>query len=66
MSTTIEVKKTTARVLEELKRKYGARSKDETVKKPVSKTERIPDSMFGSHPEMKPFTPRDEAKPHEP
>jgi hypothetical protein len=65
MSTTIEVKKTTARVLEELKKKYGARSMDETVKKLVSKAEQIPDSMFGSHPEMKPFTPRDEAKLHE-
>ena len=65
MSTTVEVKKNTARVLEELKRKYRARSMDETLKRLIRKAENIPDSMFGSHPEMKPFNSRDEAKFHE-
>jgi hypothetical protein len=65
MSTTIELKRNTARMLEELKRKYGAKSMDETVKRLISKAENIPDSMFGSHPEMKPFTPKDEAGSHE-
>ncbi len=65
MSTTVEVKKNTARMLEELKKKYGARSMDETVKRLISKAENIQDSMFGSHPEMKAFKPRDEAKLHE-
>jgi len=65
MSTTVEIKKNTARVLEELKKKYGAKSIDETVKRLISKAENIPDSMFGSHPEMKAFGPRDEDKFHE-
>lgn len=65
MSTTVEVKKNTARALEELKKKYRARSIDETVKQLIRKAEDIPDSMFGSHPEMKPFTSRDEARIHE-
>ena len=62
MSTTVEVKKNTARLLEELKRKYAAKSIDETVRKLISKAERIPDSMLGAHPQMKPFTVEDEGK----
>jgi hypothetical protein len=65
MSTTVEVKKNTARVLGELKKKYGAKSIDETLKRLISKAENIPDSMFGSHPRMKAFRPRDEAEFHE-
>lgn len=65
MSTTVEVKKNTARVLEELKRRYKAKSIDETLRKLIGKAENIPDSMFGAHPEIKPFTKADEAKNHE-
>ncbi len=65
VSTTVEVKKNTARVLEELKRKYGAKSIDETLKRLISKAENIPDSMFGAHPKLKAFKPRDEARFHE-
>ena len=65
MSTTVEVKKNTAKVLEELKRKYGAKSIDETLRRLINKAENIPDSMFGAHPSMKPFRPRDEAEFHE-
>lgn len=65
MSTTVEVKRNTAKVLEELKRKYGARSMDETIRRLISKAENIPDSMFGTHPKMKPFGPDDEAEFHE-
>lgn len=65
MSTTVEVKRNTARVLEELKKKYGAKSIDETVKRLMSKAENIPDSRFGSHPEMKAFKREDEAGFHE-
>ena len=52
-------------MLEELKKKYGARSIDETVKRLISKAENIPDSKFGSHPEMKAFRREDEARFHE-
>ena len=65
MSTTVEVKKTTAKLLEELKQKYRAKSIDETLRKLIDKAENIPDSMFGAHPEMKPFTRDDEAQGHE-
>ncbi len=65
MSTTVEVKKSTAKVLEELKKKYRAKSMDETLKRLISKAENVPDSMFGSHPEEKAFSSRDEAKFHE-
>ncbi|MDG6920852.1 MAG: hypothetical protein JRN59_04920 [Nitrososphaerota archaeon] len=65
MSTTVEVKRNTARVLEELKRKYGVKSIDATVRRLISKAENIPDSKFGSHPEMTAFRREDEAKLHE-
>ena len=65
MSTTVELKRNTAKRLEELKRKYGTRSMDETVKRLISKAENIPDSMFGSHLRMKPFKQEDEAGSHE-
>ena len=65
MSTTVEVKRSTARVLEELKRKYHAKSMDETVKRLIHKAENIPDTLFGAHPKMKPFKPSDEAEFHE-
>jgi hypothetical protein len=65
MSTTVELKKTTAKVLEDLKRKYRARSMDETVMKLIGKAENIPESMFGAHPRMGTFTKKNEAKLHE-
>ncbi len=65
MSTTVRVKKNTSRLLEELKRKYAAKSVDETVRKLISKAERIPDSMLGAHPKMKPFTIQDKTKVRE-
>jgi hypothetical protein len=65
VSTTVEVKRNTAKVLEELKRKYGAKSMDETLRRLINKAENIPDSMFGAHPRMKQFNPSDEAEFHE-
>lgn len=65
MSTTVEVKKNTAIILDELKRRYKAKSIDETLRKLINKAESVPDSMFGAHPEMKPFTRADEARAHE-
>ena len=64
-TTTVELKRSTAKVLEELKRKYHAKSMDETVKRLISKAENIPDSMFGFHPEMSAFKHKDEAEFHE-
>jgi hypothetical protein len=64
-TTTVEVKRNTARVLEELKKKYRAKSMDETVRRLIDKAENIPETMFGAHPRMKPFDPGDEAELHE-
>jgi hypothetical protein len=65
LSTTVEVKKTTAKLLEELKRKYRFRSADETIRKLIDKAENVPESMFGAHPRMKKFTRSDESHVHE-
>ena len=65
MSTTVEVKRNTARVLEGLKRKYHAKSIDETLRRLIVKAENIPDTMFGAHPRVKPFKPSDEGEFHE-
>jgi hypothetical protein len=65
MSTTVEVKKNTAKVLEDLKKKYHARSIDETLRRLISKAENVPQTMFGAHPRMKPFASSDEADSHE-
>ena len=65
MSTTVGVKKNTVRILKELKQRYKAKSLDETLRKLIRKAEKIPDSMFGAHPQMKPFTRADETETHE-
>lgn len=65
MSTTVEVKRNTAKLLEEIKHKYKARSMDETIRKLIDKAENVPESMFGAHPKMKSFTRSDESNVHE-
>lgn len=65
MSTTVEVKRTTAKLLEEIKQKYKTRSADETIRKLIDKAENVPESMFGAHPKMKRFTKSDEAHVHQ-
>ncbi len=63
-TTTIQVEKSTVAILEKIKRKYGVKSYDKAIRKMASKEVRIPKSMFGAHPEMKPFK-RDEDDFHE-
>jgi hypothetical protein len=63
-TTTVELKKNTVRILEELKKKYGAKSIDETINRIIFKAENISDSRFGSHPEMKAFKQKEEAEFH--
>jgi len=60
--TTVKVKRTTLRALEELKDELGVRSLDETIQALIRQVKGIPKSKFGVHPEMKPFTVEDEAK----
>ena len=64
-TTTLEVKKNTAKLLEELKRKYDTKSADETIRKLIQRAENVPDSMFGAHPNMTRFRESDEAHGHE-
>jgi len=52
-------------MLEELKRKFKARSIDETIRKLILRVQGVPESKFGAHPQMKSFTSSDEAKEHE-
>jgi hypothetical protein len=63
-TTTVEIKRNTARLLEEMKQKYKAKSADETIRKLIEKAENVPESMFGAHPKMKKFTESDEAHGH--
>lgn len=64
-TTTIEVKRNTAKLLEELKQKYEAKSADETIRKLIQRAENVPESMFGAHPNMKRFRESDESLGHE-
>jgi hypothetical protein len=64
-TTTLEVKKNTAKLLEELKHKYETKSADETIRKLIQRAENVPDSMFGAHPDMRRFKATDEAHAHQ-
>ena len=64
-TTTVEIKRSTAKLLEEMKQKYETKSIDQTIRKLIDKAENIPDSLFGAHPKMKPFSRADETKDHE-
>ena len=64
LSTTVEVKRNTAKLLEEMKTKYNSKSMDETIRKLIEKAENVPESMFGAHPKMKRFTESDESHGH--
>ena len=65
MSTTVEVKRNTAKLLQEIKQKYKAKSLDEAIRKLIEKAENLPETMFGAHPKMKSFTRSDESSVHE-
>jgi hypothetical protein len=64
-TTTVEVKRNTAKLLEEMKQKYHAKSADEIIRKLIEKAENVPKSMFGAHPKMKRFRRSDEAYGHD-
>ena len=66
MSTmTLQVKRNTAKLLKELKHKYETKSADETIRKLIQKAEKVPDSMFGAHPNMRRFRESYESHEHE-
>lgn len=54
-TTTIQVSKSTVSMLEKVKKKYGVKSYDKAILRMAGKEVRIPKSMFGIDPSMKPF-----------
>lgn len=65
MPTTIQVEEKTLRLLRRIKEKSGSKTYDEAINKLISKKTDIPRSMFGVHPEMRPFTEEDRLKAHD-
>ncbi len=65
MPTTIQVSERTHQMLSRLKAEMGVRSLDEVIRRLILERERLPASMFGSNPRLRPFTPEDEADLHE-
>jgi hypothetical protein len=51
LPTTVEIKRNTARLLEEMKQKYKAKSADETIRKLIEKAEKCPRVHVWSSPE---------------
>ena len=65
MPTTVQVDEKTIQMLNKLKEEMKARSHDEVIRELISERMKIPRSMFGSNPKLKPFSERDEAERHE-
>ncbi|MEM3699789.1 MAG: hypothetical protein QXL57_02835 [Candidatus Bathyarchaeia archaeon] len=65
MPTTVQVDEKTLQLLNKLKEEMKARSHDEVIKTLISERKRIPRSMFGTNPKLKPFSKKDEAERHE-
>jgi len=63
--TTVQVAEKTLQLLNKLKEEMRARSHDEVIKTLISERKRIPRSMFGTNPKLKPFSKEDEADFHE-
>lgn len=55
MTTTVQVKQETKKLLEGLKKNMGARSYDEVIGNLARKRADVPESMFGSLKGSKPF-----------
>ncbi len=65
MATTVQVSEKTLQVLNRLKDETGLRSHDEVIKKLIAERNKIPKSMFGSNPKLRPFSAKDEAEFHD-
>lgn len=63
--TTVQVSEKTLQMLNKLKEEMGASSHDKVIKTLISERKRIPRSMFGANPKLKPFSKEDEAECHE-
>ncbi|MFH1054674.1 MAG: hypothetical protein V1744_01120 [Candidatus Altiarchaeota archaeon] len=65
MATSVMVNESTLQMLRELKARFHAKSYDETLMKLVMETTNVPDSKFGTHPKLRPFTKEDRSVFHE-
>lgn len=65
MVTTIQMHEKTLGLLKQLKAKLGTTSYEDTILALIKRQERIPESMFGAHPELGSFK-RGEEDFHEP
>ncbi len=65
MATTVQVSEKTLQLLNRLKEETGLKSLDEVIKELVAERKKLPRSMFGSNPKLRPFSARDEAESHE-
>ena len=65
MPTTVQVSEKTLQMLNKLKEEMRARSHEEVIRTLISERKKIPSSMFGSNPRLKPFSREDEAEFHE-
>jgi len=63
--TTVQIAEKTLQMLNKLKEEMRARSHDEVIMTLISERKKIPRSMFGSNPKLKPFAKEDEAEFHE-
>ncbi len=65
MTTSVQVSEKTLQLLDRLKGELGARSFDQVIRDLISERKKIPRSMFGSNPKLRPFSSREEAESHE-
>jgi predicted CopG family antitoxin len=55
----------TLQILNKLKDETGLKSHDEVIRELIAERRKLPKSMFGSNPKLRPFSARDEAESHE-
>jgi hypothetical protein len=55
----------TLQILNKLKNETGLKSYDEVIRELIAERSKLPRSMFGSNPKLRPFSARDEAESHE-
>ncbi len=65
MTTSVQVSEKTIQLLDKLKRELGARSFDQVIRDLITDRNKIPRSMFGSNPRLRPFSQKEEAESHE-
>jgi hypothetical protein len=65
MPTTVQVDEKTLQMLNVIKKETKARSHYQVIKALIVERNKIPCSMFGSNPALKPFSKKDEAEFHE-